>query len=219
MQALFLRSRACPLCYRITLAIRVLLAAGFLPTGLIKVMGHRFTSLAADSGPIGAFFEAMYQTGIYWQFIGAVQVIGAVLLLVPPAAHLGAAIVVSVLTNIVIITVSLGFIGTPFISVPMLAAGLWLIAWDYHRFHPMLSTAPWARPPTPAPLDPVERTALWIWSASLIGFFFLARGFGPNLMQLPLLTIGVSAAAAGVARFLYRAWRQRHWQRSTATGV
>ena len=107
MHAPFTRIRACPLCYRITLVIRVLLAAGFLPTGLIKLLGYRFTSLPADSGPIGAFFEAMYQTGTYWQFIGAVQITGALLLLLPPAAHLGAAIVVSILTNIVIFSVDI----------------------------------------------------------------------------------------------------------------
>ncbi len=219
MQALFARIRACPLCYRITLVFRVLLAAGFLPTGLIKLMGHRFTSLPADSGPIGAFFEAMYQTGTYWQFIGMVQVIGAALLLVPAASHLGAAIVVSVLTNIVIITISLGFTGTPFISVPMLAAGLWLIAWDYHRFHPLVSTTPWAIPAAPTPLDAIERTALWIWAASLIGFFFLARGFGPAFLQLPLVAIGALSAAIAVARFLQREWHLRRPKRSMAGGV
>ncbi len=219
MHALFTRIRACPLCYRITLVIRVLLAAGFLPTGLIKLLGHRFTSLPADSGPIGAFFEAMYQTGTYWQFIGAVQITGALLLLLPPAAHLGAAIVVSILTNIVIITVSLGFTGTPFISIAMLAAGFWLIAWEYHRFHPLLSATPWPSPAMPTPLDAVERTALWIWAASLISFFFVARGFGPGFVQLPLLTIGVSAAATAVARFLSREWHLRRQQQSMAPGV
>ena len=39
---------------------RVLLAIGFIPSGMKKVLGMRFTQLTVDT-PIGFFFEAMYQ--------------------------------------------------------------------------------------------------------------------------------------------------------------
>ena len=68
--------------YRFTWVTRILLAAGFFPTGLVKLMGHRFTLLSVDN-PVGAFFEAMYQTGLYWRFLGLSQMIAALLLFVP----------------------------------------------------------------------------------------------------------------------------------------
>lgn len=44
--------------HRFTLFTRVLLAAGFIPTGMVKLLGQRFTSISPGH-PIGAFFEAM----------------------------------------------------------------------------------------------------------------------------------------------------------------
>ena len=41
---------------------RILLAAGFIPPGLQKVVGHRFTSLGVDT-PVGYFFDAFFQAG------------------------------------------------------------------------------------------------------------------------------------------------------------
>jgi len=67
--------------------MRILLAAGFIPTGLVKLLNQRFTTLPVES-PIGAFFEAMYQTGLYWQFLGLTQVLAGCMLLVPAFAHL-----------------------------------------------------------------------------------------------------------------------------------
>ena len=67
---------------------RILLAMAFFPTGLVKATGQRFTLLPIEN-PVGFFFEAMYQTGPYWYFIGMVQVAAAVLLLIPATATLG----------------------------------------------------------------------------------------------------------------------------------
>ena len=65
-----------------TSCTRVLLALGFLPSGLTKVLGHRFTLLSPDV-PIGYFLEALYQAGFYWRFIGLCQFTAAILLLIP----------------------------------------------------------------------------------------------------------------------------------------
>ena len=68
---------------------RILLAMAFLPTGLVKATGQRFTLLPVDT-PVGFFFEAMYRTGPFWRFIGVVQVASAVMLLIPGTALLDA---------------------------------------------------------------------------------------------------------------------------------
>ena len=63
-----LHLRRSPFAYRFALFTRVLLAAAFLPTGMVKLLGERFT-LIAPGNPIGDFFEALYQTGMYWRFL------------------------------------------------------------------------------------------------------------------------------------------------------
>jgi len=83
------RVRSNPWLYRFAIINRILLAGAFLPTGLIKLLGRRFTQIGTDN-PIGYFFDALYQSGGYWRFIGAVQVLASLLLLIPRTATLGA---------------------------------------------------------------------------------------------------------------------------------
>ena len=58
----FLRLRSSAFCYRFTLFTRILLAAAFIPTGMVKLMGQRFTLISPEH-PIGAFFEAHIEQG------------------------------------------------------------------------------------------------------------------------------------------------------------
>jgi uncharacterized membrane protein YphA (DoxX/SURF4 family) len=101
---------------RFTLANRLLLSMAFLPTGLVKLTGQRFTVLSVDT-PVGFFFEAMYQTGPYWIFIGLVQVVAAVLLLIPATATLGAVVFFPVGLSVLLVTWGVGF-GTTYSSGP-----------------------------------------------------------------------------------------------------
>jgi uncharacterized membrane protein YphA (DoxX/SURF4 family) len=115
-----------------TVLTRVLLALGFLPSGLTKVAGNRFTILGVDN-PVGFFFEAMYRTGFYWRFLGLCQLAAAALLLIPRTATIGALVYFPLILNIFVITVSLHFNGTPFITGLMLLANLYLLCWDYDK--------------------------------------------------------------------------------------
>ena len=114
---------------RFTAMTRVLLALGFTPSGLTKVLGNRFTLLSPET-PVGYFFEALYRTGFYWNFIGACQLMAALLLLIPRTATLGALVYFPLILNIFVITVSLHFTGTPVITGLMLIACLYLLCWD-----------------------------------------------------------------------------------------
>ena len=124
-----------------TVMTRVLLAIGFVPSGLTKLLGNRFTLLDLDN-PIGFFFEAIYQTGIYWQFIGFAQLTAAILLLIPRTATLGAVLYFPIILNIFLITVSLNFTGTPFIIGPMLLASIYLLCWDYDVLKNLMRPTP-----------------------------------------------------------------------------
>jgi hypothetical protein len=96
------------------------------------VLGNRFTLLSVDT-PIGFFFEALYRTGFYWKFLGLCQLAAAMLLLIPRTATVGALVYFPLILNIFVITVSLGFSGTPFITGLMLLANIYLLCWDYDK--------------------------------------------------------------------------------------
>lgn len=117
---------------------RILLAIAFMPSGWTKLAGNRFTSLPLDN-PVGFFFEALYRTGWYWNFLGLAQLGCALLLLIPRTALLGALCYLPIVLNIFLITVSMDFRGTPLITGGMLLANLFLLCWDYDRLKPCLA--------------------------------------------------------------------------------
>ena len=117
---------------------RLLLAVGFAPSGLRKVMGERFTLLGPEV-PLGFLFEALYQSGFYYRFIGLAQVLAALLLLSPRTATLGAVIYFPIILNIFVITVSLNFRGTPLVTGLMLLGSVFLLCWDYPRLRSVFS--------------------------------------------------------------------------------
>jgi uncharacterized membrane protein YphA (DoxX/SURF4 family) len=111
---------------------RYLIAFAFIPSGLKKILGERFTQMSIDT-PIGFFFEALYQTGAYWNFIGWAQVSAAFLLMTQRFATLGAIFFFFIISNIWVITISLNFSGTWIITSLMLLAVMLLLVWDGHK--------------------------------------------------------------------------------------
>lgn len=112
---------------------RIALAAGFLPSGMQKVLGERFTVLAVNH-PMGHYLDALYQTGFYYTSIGIFQVLAAILLLIPRTATLGAVIYFPLILNICILTFAVRFDGSLITSPLMVLANLYLLCWDYHKF-------------------------------------------------------------------------------------
>lgn len=110
---------------------RITLALGFIPSGVVKVMGERFTALPANH-PLGHYFDALFQTGYYYTFIGVAQLIIAVLLLIPRTALLGAIFYFPTILNICILAHATRFEGTR-ITTLMLLANIYLLCWDYDR--------------------------------------------------------------------------------------
>lgn len=117
---------------KVVFLLRYLVGFAFIPSGMKKLLGMRFTQIP-DSNPIGHFFEAMYQTGLYWNFLGAGQLLAAFLLMTQRFATLGAVIFSFIVINIFIITISLQFAGTWVITLGLLVAGICLLLWDYNK--------------------------------------------------------------------------------------
>ncbi len=118
---------------------RVALALGFIPSGLVKVMGERFTALPSNH-PLGHYFDALYLTGFYYKFIGVSQLTAALLLLIPRTALLGAILYLPIIFNICVLTYATRFEGTR-IATLMLLANLYLLWWDHGRLRFILPLA------------------------------------------------------------------------------
>ncbi len=120
-----------------TAFVRCLLALGFIPPSIPKIMHRPFTVLP-DSNPVGAYFNALYNTGFYYEFIGWSQLIAALLLLIPRTSHIGAMMFLPIIVNIAVLTSSVGFVGTWLITILMAFAAAWLVAWEYDRLKPIV---------------------------------------------------------------------------------
>ncbi|HEX8359730.1 MAG TPA: hypothetical protein VF613_06480 [Longimicrobium sp.] len=186
--------RANPLLQRFTVCTRILLAIGFIPPSLTKIQGERFTILPIEH-PVGFFFEAMYRTGGYWNFIGWAQLIGGILLLNPRTATLGAIVFFPIILNIFVITVALHFTGTWLITGLMLLACTYLLCWDYDRLKPLFWGSPNA-PAPPTPLSPrsrtMERAAYGMMALGGIGLTMVIRGYLAPLWAAAGLGLGVA---------------------------
>ncbi len=181
---------------------RYLVGGAFVFASLIKIKGHRFTQMegtVAGHNP-GYFFEMMYQSGLYWQFIGVAQCVAGLLLLTQRYALLGALAYVSIMANIFVITISYDFAGTPVITGLMLLAGLLLLAWDWNRLRVVAN-----QPAVPETTSPLFASRLWE-VVGLVLFAFTAgyRAFTDQYNLLLWVGVCVLVGAAG----LVLAWRQ-----------
>jgi hypothetical protein len=191
---------------RFTALTRVLLAVGFLPSGLVKVLDRPFTGIGTDD-PIGFYFDALYRTGTYYQLIGWSQVVVALLLLLPWTARLGALAYFPIILNITVLTYALSFTGTTVITTLMLLANLYLLAWEYPALKALLTT--------PYSAEHTFRGREYAYQAGIFGLLAAIAFAGLAALHLSFLAtlglIGVGLAfAAGSLFGLTLAWHLRH---------
>jgi len=122
---------------------RLSLAAGFIPSGIVKITGERFASGLSANHPMGHYLTALHQTGYYYTFIGVVQITAAILLLIPRTVTLGAFLYFPVILNICILTYAVRFDGSLFTAPLMVLANLYVLGWNYEKWKYIL---PFNRP-------------------------------------------------------------------------
>ncbi|MBK8291645.1 MAG: hypothetical protein IPK96_12655 [Flammeovirgaceae bacterium] len=119
-----------------TIGLRYLLGASFVHASIFKIQGLRFTPQSGESAPIDSlnhFFEALYQSGPYWHFLGWSQLLAGFLLMIPAFSTLGAVVFFPVILNIFIITFSFESTSILIITFLMLLATIYLLLWDWHK--------------------------------------------------------------------------------------
>lgn len=109
---------------------RIALSFAFIAAGFVKINGERFTDLH-NKQPMGHYLQAVYETGYYYTFIGFMQLIAAILLLIPRTVLLGVLIYLPIILNICILSWSVRFEGSLFTSPLMVIACLFLMWWHY----------------------------------------------------------------------------------------
>ncbi len=117
---------------------RLSLAYAFIVAGMVKIVGERFASGLSHNHPMGAYLEALHHTGYYYTFIGIVQVIAAILLLIPRTVTLGALLYFPIIMNIWILSYAVRFEGSFVTSPLMVLANLYLLVWNYDRLRYIL---------------------------------------------------------------------------------
>lgn len=186
-----------------TIYTRYLIGGGFTMAALVKVQGLRFTTMSTET-PVGYFFEAMFQTGAYWQFLGWSQLIAALLLMTQRFAAIGAAMFFGIILNIFVITMSVDFgMGTPIVTGLMLLATTYLLVWDLDKF-----AALWRSEsrPTLAPASQSETIVNDPWWAVLgLVLFAISVYFGlTRAYMVPWFLLCVGTGLAGLVTYFVR---------------
>ena len=113
---------------------RLVLALGFIPAAIVKLIDERFASGLHANHPMGHYLEALHQTGYYYTFIGVVQLAAAIMLLIPRTVTLGAFLYFPVILNITVLTYATRFDGSLFTAPLMTLANLYLLGWNYEKW-------------------------------------------------------------------------------------
>lgn len=168
---------------------RLTLAVGFIPPSIPKILHKPFTVLP-DSNPVGHYFNALYQTGFYYEFIGWTQIIAAVLLLIPRTSHLGALMFLPIIANIAVLTASVGFRGTWLVTSLMCLAAVYLVAWEYDRLKPLIFASR-TKGPESIPLRFVTVPAFFAIGGTLMGGLWYLIRLG-NFSNYLVVTAGLA---------------------------
>ncbi|HEX6847730.1 MAG TPA: hypothetical protein VF144_12170 [Chitinophagaceae bacterium] len=154
---------------------RVALAASFIPSGYIKIMGERFAAGLPSNNPLGHYFDALQLTGYYYTFIGIAQIITAILLLIPATSLLGALMYLPAIVNICVLTYATRFNGTR-LNTMMLLACLFLLVWNYDRLKHILPFKQSEKDPRVEKRPLNKRIRIIFFGSSIVAVAFIIIG-------------------------------------------
>lgn len=84
----------------------------------------------------------MYQSGLYWKFIGLGQLVAGFFLMTQRYSKLGALLAFPITSNIFVITLSYYFAFTPVITGLILIANCMLILWEWNELKILFNLKP-----------------------------------------------------------------------------
>lgn len=149
--------------------LRILLAFAFLPAGIKKVLHQPFTD-STNHSRFHDFLHAFLATGWFYQFVGVLQLLVAVLLFSQRFTLAGAALALPIITAIVAFTWSTAVPFTATVASLMLLGVATLLLWELPRWRPLIDGQ--AAAPAEATTVPVNLT-YWRICGLLIALTYL----------------------------------------------
>lgn len=191
------------------LYLRYLLGGAFVYSGIGKAMGARFIQAGSMQIPqtgmtIDVFFETLYRTGTWWQFLGWGQVVAGFFLLTQRWSTLGAILFLPVILNIFVITLSMDFHGTPFITGLMLLGNLLLLTWDHQKLRILILPNRDINQIVNAPSDQLDTPYYW----ELLGIFLLITSLSFGNRTDPITWSGLCFLEGLLGLLLWRFYKK-----------
>jgi uncharacterized membrane protein YphA (DoxX/SURF4 family) len=113
--------------------IRIGMGITFILSGTKKLPGVKFTALPLDN-PVGSFFNAMYETGFYWNFIGYFQILIGLFIFFNRFVVISSLFMMPVTINIFLVSIALNMRGTPIVTTAMVLGNLFLLLWHFKNY-------------------------------------------------------------------------------------
>ncbi len=182
-----------------TIYLRYLIGFAWVFASIVKIQGDRFTSGDGIDSSIDSawhMFETLYQSGIYWKFIGWGQLIAGGLILSQRFSLLGAVAGLPIAANIFFITISYYFAGTPLITGLMLLGNIYLLLWDWDKIRVLFEPQSYSYV---SPDNSIIYDRCWIFlglfyfvsTIILRKYFFAGKGIVLGSLFFVLLGLGV----------------------------
>ena len=179
------------------LGARLLLGVLMLGGGLYKLSDNHLRGIMGP--PVDHVFLAKYGLELFAQFIGVAQLLTGLLLLTHRFALLGAIMLVPMWLNIIFLTWSQHWTGTPFLVAGFLVLNLGLLLHDYQRLKLLLypPAQPAALQALPLQTGPVPTEALWWLGVAVLVAGSLLYPVSFLLMKATMLSGLLLLAGAG----------------------
>lgn len=119
-----------------TILLRYSFGASFVFSSIFKIEVIRFTPESGKNEPINSlahFLETMYQSSVYWNFIGWGQLTVGFLLMSQIFSTIGAVAFFPVIINIFVITISFDSTNVLIITFLMVFGTIYLLLWDWNK--------------------------------------------------------------------------------------
>lgn len=187
---------------------RYLIGFAFIFASIVKIQGLRFTAESGAANPINSawhFFETMYQSGLYWKFLGLGQLIAGLLLVTQKYAKLGAILFLPIICNVFVITISYDFNGTPIITGLMLLATILLIIWDWDSLKILVN-----QQATDTNIKRLEHDSFWIVLGIIFFILTLSAKFVIN--KTILMPLFISFPLLGLIGIIVGFKRRKKYQ-------
>lgn len=183
---------------------RYLIGIAFVFASVVKISGGRFTTVSGENMPINSawhMFETLYQSGLWWRFMGIGQLVAGLLLMTQRYAKLGALMFLPIISNVFLFTISYDFRGTPYITGLMLLANIMLVLWDWDENKILINKTP-VIDNTPR----LETSRVWeLTGLALFLFITIYKiaqvGYSPLVVAAGCLVISIAGLVTGLISY------------------